>query len=487
MTHPTSGDEPSLSGQSEFTGREPALGGVTGGGLTAALDGLTSRDWQVRVRSVKYLDDHGVGAAADRVVALLRDPNGQVRDAALNALIHIGEPAVPALLIALAASAESKVIRTLMRALQGIQLPAVPYLLDALQGDSTPFSAQIIRVLGGIEHEDAISALIRMLAHEDRKLQYAAVSALRQQRAAAIPALIEALRHSHNEVRSWAAGLLGQHQHRPAIPALIEAVRDPVPDVRRAAIHALAQMGDDTPVEVILAALQDTDIRTRVSVVQSLGFVRRAETLAALSQIIQSDESRDIRREALEVLSETDQEYAIPVLVATARDDRQETRVRYFAVELLTYTYQLAPLIFILQDETLPEFVRGIAYEYLLDLSWLVIPVLAEYEHLANTAIAVRNAAHYLDHLQNGLPDMERGLIIETLRYHADPISVPALIEYLNDTALVWYYPFDGHGEGDLERITIAEIAARALTKIGTPDALAAVNRWRSGQRADDQ
>src|SRR5687767_6646680 len=98
MTTTPSGDEPRLGGQPDLTGREPAIGGSIGSGLTAALDGLTSRDWQTRARSAKYLGEQRVAPVADRVVALLRDPNGQVRDAALRAVVRLGEPAVAPLI-----------------------------------------------------------------------------------------------------------------------------------------------------------------------------------------------------------------------------------------------------------------------------------------------------------------------------------------------------------------------------------------------------
>ena len=61
-----------------------------------------------------------------------------------------------------------------------------------------------------------------------------------------------------------------------------------------------------------------------------------------------------------------------------------------------------------------------------------------------------------------------RWVTIETLGKIGDPRAIPCLIDKLQDTR-----------KPALEDQRMCDFAAEALEKIGTPEALAAVNQWR--------
>lgn len=484
-----------------------------GGGLTAALEGLTDRDWQVRVRSVRYLGDQRVGAASARVVALLRDPNGQVRDAALRALVQIGEPAVPVLIGMLRVEQDQKLIRTIILGLQRIGGAALPYLLPELSDDVTEFVTSIIRVLGGIRHEDAIRVLIDLVAVQNPRSHYPAMDALRNQRETAAPALIQALQDADRHRRRYAAELLGELVYTPASPALIPLVNDPEFMVQRVVFNTLARLRHPEGIAAVVGqAHQHADEQVRGQALIALDRLPLADLLPIMQEAIQHDPSLHVRRCAMGVLlrypmsllSRSDEEVEqndevleadlIPMMLSVVMDDQQVRSIRESAVQFLERSSE-PHLVFIAQNDRLPEALRLAALDGLCSRGWLTTLALAEISQDASDTMRER-ASSYLQELNDYPYSAEayaqvlttgmilgpsQALAIESLRCLADPATVPALIEGLNLTALVWYYPFDGHGEGNLERVTIGEIAARALTKIGTPEALAAVDRWRSG------
>jgi hypothetical protein len=99
--------------------------------------------------------------------------------------------------------------------------------------------------------------------------------------AEAVPALIEALRDSADDVRQGAASALGKigPAAAAAVPALIEALRDSNNDVRLEAVRALGEIGPCAPeaVAALRGARRDSDEAVCRAAADALGKLRVAK------------------------------------------------------------------------------------------------------------------------------------------------------------------------------------------------------------------
>jgi HEAT repeat protein len=361
----TTGDEPRLSSQPDLTGREPVIGGSTGTGLRTALDGLTSRDWQTRARSAKYLGDQQVSAAADRVVTLFHDHNGQVRDAALLAAVRLGEPAVAPLIALLREAEQPKLIRTLILALSQIGEPALPLLIHTLRTDTEMDERELIQALGAIPHPTSTRALVDLLGHAEGDLHYTLVRALRLHGNRALPALLTALTHSNVQTRRLAARVLEEPAHVSAVPGLIAAAHDSEPEVQSAAIRALGQIGDESAIQALFEMLQSDETTIRVGAANAMGWARDPRGLALMRHMLRTDPAWEVRHAIFDMVLDSGDESSVPELLAIVSDQQQIQSIRLMAVRLLCEFAPTAVMESIAQDATLPEMYREIAREAL--------------------------------------------------------------------------------------------------------------------------
>ena len=150
---------------------------------------------------------------ATQLIKRLSDENQEIRVSAADALVKIGEP-------------------------------AVPMLIEVLKGQNQETRYEAVYVLGEIGRP-AMPALIEALADEEWEVRYSANEALSRIGEPAVPALKKALANADDGVRSWAAwglGVIGEPA-KTAVPMLIQALSDEHWDVRMQAAHALEEIG----------------------------------------------------------------------------------------------------------------------------------------------------------------------------------------------------------------------------------------------------
>jgi HEAT repeat protein len=132
----------------------------------------------------------------------------------------------------------------------------------------------VAKTLGKMGVKNGIPILIQALNVMDRDVHELAVSGLIKIGAAAIPALIEALKDKDNQIRisaAWALGSIGETA-KAAIPALIEALKDHNSRFRAIAGEALGAIGGEAKAAIpaLMEALKDKDRIVRRSAAEAL-------------------------------------------------------------------------------------------------------------------------------------------------------------------------------------------------------------------------
>jgi HEAT repeat protein len=460
------------------------------------LEALRDKNWYVRVAAKESLRRASVPTVPGLVEAL-REWDWDVREAAARALKQIGDSAVPGLLDALRHQ-EWSVRRGAAEALREIGDPAaVPGLVDSLRDDDSLVRRASAEALGWIRDTAAVNGLLKVLRDEDWRVRRAAARALWQIGAPAVPGLIEAVRDASVDVRSSAAEALGAIGDASAVAGLVEALQDVDALVRRSAAEALGWIRDPAAVPGLIERLDDIDKprweeeRVCDMAAQSLERIGTPEALTAVkkwrrTQVVSADEGKPtipppieepqdklraaetlselkkalhdadwfVRRGAAEALGATRDAKAVPGLLIALKDD--DSDVRWVAARALGA---------IADASAVPALV-----EALHDRDFLVTEAAA----WALWQIGAPAVPGLIERLRDPSVDV-RGGAVEALSAIGDAAAVPGLIERLSDTEIPW-----------LADERICDIAAGALRRIGTKEALAAVESWGTGHLAPE-
>lgn len=181
-------------------------------------------------------------AIVDALIGVAKDPNVEVRRAAIRSLgQHRHRASLPTLREALRDS-DSEV--------RGSALEGLSEMQDAASAD-------------------AIAALIK---DSDKEVRARAIEALTNLELTAPPAgLREALKDPDAEVRHRAAHAVGQFEDAAAVPTLRAMLDDPNAEVREAAVEALASIRNEPAIQALILALKAKDPKVRQAAADALG------------------------------------------------------------------------------------------------------------------------------------------------------------------------------------------------------------------------
>ncbi|MBL8153506.1 MAG: HEAT repeat domain-containing protein, partial [Anaerolineae bacterium] len=149
---------------------------------------------------------------------------------------------------------------------------ALPAALTALHDVDAEVRSYAAGTLGNLGDLRAVEPLIAALYDSAESVRSSAAGALgRLHDFRAVEPLIAALHDSAGSVRRNAAESLGELSHLHAVRPLIAALYDPNVYVLRRAAEALGKLGDPRAIEPLIAALHDPDVRVQGSIALALG------------------------------------------------------------------------------------------------------------------------------------------------------------------------------------------------------------------------
>lgn len=219
-------------------------------GVPVLIDALSDDDWRIRLEVVEALGDINDPAAVPALTSALADPEARVRWRAAEALGKMGDST------------------------------SVPALVEALRSGSEDLRITASWALGRLGHAGAVPSLVALLSSRDWRVRWSAAEALWQIGDAALPALLDALRHDSEYVRRAVIRILSEIGEA-AFPGLLKSLSDADWDVRWAAAEALQEMGD-AAVPFLIAALRENDWRAGWAAAEALKQIGTREALDAV-------------------------------------------------------------------------------------------------------------------------------------------------------------------------------------------------------------
>ncbi len=258
------------------------LGGTSPDAITHFLE---DRDPSVRQRAVLALGQTGHLDAFPLLLRHLHDPDSRVALEAAGALGHTANPAAVAPLYEVAADETAYYLLrgAAVASLQTLDLPDVnPLLVRLLDDPDVYIRRSAVNALTAVNTPAEVETLLAV-ADSHRTLVSPVRNALiRCDGQVVEDAMLAALGHLREWMRSLAIEVLGELGSTAAVSRLLEILRHDVPEIRVLAANALGQIGTPAGVPALRDALDDESWLVEMAAASALGRVATPEALAAL-------------------------------------------------------------------------------------------------------------------------------------------------------------------------------------------------------------
>ena len=256
---------------------------------------LKDEDWAIREEAATILGRLRDPRAVAPLVSVLRDGDRAVRDAAIGALLAIGEPAVaplgaclsdPALTVQESASS---VLATIADA------RVLTPLVKALASPDWIVRMHAAKALGRIKSPGSVASLVPLLQDNVKAVREETSTALAAIGEAALSSLFVALTHAEWLVRLHAVEALGKTRSPEAVdPLLSVLINDRDRAVREDAVRALGQIGDARAVEFLVTAMKEPGLRPLA--IEALGRIGDRRALPVLINVLEGVERPEVSR-----------------------------------------------------------------------------------------------------------------------------------------------------------------------------------------------
>src|SRR2546426_7076537 len=223
---------------------------------------LKDEDWAIREEAAAALGSSRDTRAVIPLVAALRDPDRAVRDAAIIALTSIGEASVPALAGCLAD--RDLTLQESAASILAVIADArvVDPLIASLDSPDWIVRMHAAKALGRIGDPKSVKPLLPLLQDKVKAVRVEAANGLALLGKAAVPLLVEALKHHDWLVRLHAVEALGRIKSPESVEPLLRVLfNDRDTAVRGGAARSLGEIGDARAVGFLGTAVTDLDVR----------------------------------------------------------------------------------------------------------------------------------------------------------------------------------------------------------------------------------
>lgn len=235
--------------------------------------------------------------------------------------------------------------------------------------------------------------------------------------------IIDALNSWDRDDREKAARLLGEQRKHEAVEALIQVVENDSDDrVRITAISSLGSIGDPRAIFRLSSALEEKNWVIRYCAAKALRLIRSPDSVPALIKALDDENGRVRDTVASSIIEIADLQY-VPILVSNIRSDSVNLRKTS---------------------------------------AWIL------------GGLKVRSALPVLRELIRDTDSGVRAHAIGALGEIGNQTVVADLTQQLSDQA-----SFTSIAGEPILSMSVADVVARALVQIGTPEALEAVERWK--------
>jgi len=290
-----------------------------------------SESADTRYRVAKLMSSYSFEDVRTCLFGLLKDPNKNVRMAALEGLATMNIPVPTKLICKLLRDSDlmvqSRAIETLIKLNDA---STVKYLIEYLQDESEYIRRAAVEVLNEVGDARAIKDLLMALRDEDWWVRVRAADALGTIGGPrVVDAVLALIKDDDPFLRRTAVEILNTSKDERAFDSLVDSLKDEDWWVRERAADALASMGNERAVEPLRALLGD-DPQTMQVAIRALATLGSKDVVKDLIKALNNSNSA-VQKEAIAALSQLadesnahDVQKAVTQLITLSNDDVKE-------------------------------------------------------------------------------------------------------------------------------------------------------------------
>ncbi len=261
----------------------------------------------------------------EELIDIIKAKAGDKFESVIAQLREIGAPAYELLCLSLKNSNEFEG-QYLLDAIIAIGNPIVPYLLKILPDVSGMTMSYIIYAFGELKDESTIDVIKKAFNDGDAQVKYAALQTIDKFYKPEFDIILyKALNDTSTEIRSQAAGILGNLKCNLALDALTVMTGDPDPGIRAVAARALGKLNEKQGFDAIIKLLDDPVIIVSSAACLALGETGNPEFIENIKKML-VHKSEIVRMAAIKALGRMHSPQAIDELKICINDDNEQIR-----------------------------------------------------------------------------------------------------------------------------------------------------------------
>lgn len=273
----------------------------------------------------------------EKVSRLLRDPDLEVQNKAVDVMVKIKHPDTIKYLVPALKDESEYTRRSAVEVLNEIGNPdSVKDLLEALKDDDWWVRARAGDALAEIGGPKVVNSVLKLIQDKDEDIRRTAIEILNSTKdAAAVDHLLKATDDPDWWVRERAVDALAQIGSKEAIPKLLamlgqNAKSDTV------VVRALGKLGGPSEISKIIPLLKSANRDVQVEVIKAISHLadeQRAETVRTVLQQIKQSDDATIVNNADKAIKEIDAKFSATVLEENVRAEKMQEHTRTLLID----------------------------------------------------------------------------------------------------------------------------------------------------------
>jgi HEAT repeat protein/tRNA A-37 threonylcarbamoyl transferase component Bud32 len=251
----------------------------------------------------------------EQVCALLRDPEIDVQNKAIDVVIRANDPETIKYLIPVLKDENEYARRAAVEVLNEIgDAKSVKDLLNAVADDDWWVRSRAADALGKIGGPKVVEAVLQLVGDQDEDIRRAAIEILNQTKDdRAVGHLIEATKDKDWWVSERAVDALAEIGSKRSVPRLLEMLGTTPPRSLPVVVRALGRLGDHKVIDAVLPMLSREEKDIRLEAIASLAKLadeRRLENIRVQIQAQTSASEQTVAQAAVRALSDLDSRFS---------------------------------------------------------------------------------------------------------------------------------------------------------------------------------
>ena len=289
---------------------------------SAALTALATRDGDIKI---------------DKVAKLLRDPDLDVQNKAVDVIIKIRHPETIKFLVPALKDESEYTRRSAVEVLNEIgDTNSVKDLLAALKDDDWWVRARAGDALAEIGGPNVINAVLQLIQDKDEEIRRSAIEIINATKDhTAVDHLIKATDDEDWWVRERAVDALAQIGDKKAVPKLVEMLGQNA-KTDTIVVRALGKLGGPMEISKLVPLLKRPEREVQIEAIKAISHLadeKRAETVrSVLNQIKQSDDPTIINSADL-AIKEIDAKFSATVQAENVRAEKMQEHTKTLLID----------------------------------------------------------------------------------------------------------------------------------------------------------